>query len=169
MKMNKKGFTLIELLAVIVVLAIIMVLATTTVLPLMTTARKKLFLDEAEAAIQTAANVMSLKALGSVQLPSNSNSAEYKITGNTTCFTLYTLQQTGLYSIDASKVKAGGQGDYAGWVKVTQETGTNRYTYQIRMHNKNFFIGGTGTNGANRSELVEDKVADFGTQTGWTC
>ncbi len=172
MKMNKKGFTLIELLAVIVVLAIIMVLATTTVLPLMTTARKKLFLDEAEAAIQTAANVMSLKELGQVTLPAQGN--EYRIstsgTNTTTCFTLYTLQQTGLYSIDGSKVKSGGTGEYAGWIKVTQQAGTNRYTYQVRMHNSNFFIGGTGSNGRDRSELIDKNVVDYTTSlSGWTC
>lgn len=170
MKMNKKGFTLIELLAVIVVLAIIMVLATTTVLPLLSTARKKTFANEAQAAISTASNIMSLIPLGTITSTDLGNVAkDYKEATGTNktckCFSLNKMVQLGMYTLDAGNI---GPGKYEGYVVATITTGSNNYSYKVKMHNQTFSVEKTGTTIDEKTD-VKDYTAKSTEDTAYNC
>ena len=133
---NKKGFTLIELLAVIVVLAIVTVIASSSILPYMSNAGRDAFASEANIAIDGASNAMNLIQLGSIA------STNYKLTENadgtkTYCFTLQNLKDVSLWDKDDST--------YAGKVVVTVPESGYSYTYSVTMHNKDYYVTGTGT------------------------
>ena len=132
-KINKKGFTLIELLAVIVVLAIVMVLAATTVLPYMANARKDAFAVEANTLKESAAQAMSLKAIGSIDTSSvKTYTDNNKTTGY--CFTVEELKEFGLFKKDNT--------NYAGYVTV--KVTNNAYEYTVALKNTEFYVTGTG-------------------------
>lgn len=165
---DRKGFTLIELLAVIVVLAIVMVLATTTVLPLMSTARRNSFVLEANAARETASQVMSLIAINStsdLQLPKDNN-ADYQVNADKTtyCFSLKQLAKTGLWKKDLRYLEAKeGTPEYEGKVIVTTDSeNPNKYNYQVIMHNASLYVNATRT-------VVEGDVGNYKTQKGFGC
>ncbi len=168
---DRRGFTLIELLAVIVVLAIVMVLATTTVLPLMTSARKKTFVLEANAARETASQVVSLIAIGTTDGLNieGSKAADYQANADKTayCFSLKFLAKTGLWKKDLKYVddKDGTvTPEYEGKVVVKSDSSdSNKYTYTITMHNKSLYI--PSINGT----VEEKNVENYGTQDGFGC
>lgn len=170
MKMNKKGFTLIELLAVIVVLAIIMVLATTTVLPLLSTARKKSFATEAQAAVSTASNIMSLIPLGTITSTDlGTNGADYKDIPGTSksckCFSLKKMVDLGVYTLDSGNI---GIGKYEGYVVATITSGSNNYSYKVKMHNQNFSVEKTGTTIDEKTD-VKDYTVKNSVDTAYNC
>ena len=135
-KINRKGFTLIELLAVIVVLAIVMVLAASTILPYMANARKDAFAVEANTLKESAAQAMSLKAIGSVK--DNFEPIEETVDGKTVitgyCFTVENLKNLGLFKKDDT--------NYAGTVIV--DISNSAYTYTVNMKNTEFYVTKTG-------------------------
>lgn len=142
---NKKGFTLIELLAVIVVLAIVTVIASSSILPYMSNAGKDAFVSEANIAIDGASNAMSLISLGNV------STDNYKSTSNadgttTYCFTLDNLKSLSLWDKDDS--------NYAGKVEVTVPASGYSYTYTVTMHNKDYYVNGSGT-------ITNDALVDY--------
>ena len=141
--LNKKGFTLIELLAVIVVLGIVMVIGTTTVLPLLEKSQKNAFATEANSAIESASNSVSLISLGEYEDP------YYEITTNGTvtgyCFTLEQLRNVGFW-------KKNDITGYEGSVTVTKSG--NIYTYSVTMHNANYKI-------VSATRVNVDSVGDY--------
>jgi len=143
---NKKGFTLIELLAVIVVLAIVTVIASSSILPYMANAGKDAFVSEANIAIDGASNAMSLISLGNVSTSNYKTGTDTD--GNTTyCFTLQNLKDLSLWDKDDE--------NYAGNVVVTvPKAGGYSYTYTVTMHNKDYYVTGSGT-------IASDDVADY--------
>ncbi len=136
---DKKGFTLIELLAVIVVLAIVTALAMTTMLPLMNKAIKNGFVDEANAARETASDVMTLIGIGSFDEPEAG--PDYQSNDNKTCISLKLMAERGLYEKDIEYFT---NGDYAGKVIITKSgESSNNYTYKVVMHNDRYYTGKT--------------------------
>lgn len=137
---NKKGFTLIELLAVIVVLAIVTVIATQSILPLMSNAGRDAFASEANMALQSAADAVSLVSLGSAdsdhytEIVDNSNN----VTGY--CFTLQNLKDLGFFDKDLGDASTP---DYEGTV-VVELGNTNSYTYKVEMHNEDYYVKTSG-------------------------
>ena len=141
---NKKGFTLIELLAVIVVLAIVTVIASSSILPYMANAGKDAFTTEANTAIDGASNAMSLISLGNAgnnyTLKSNDDGSK------TYCFTLDNLKALSLWDKDDS--------NYGGQVVVSVPASGYAYTYTVTMHNKDYYVTGSGT-------IANDTVVDY--------
>ena len=136
---NKNGFTLIELLAVIVVLAIVTVLATTTMLPLMNRAIASGFVDEANAARESAADVMTLISINSFNVPAEENS-DYRENGNKVCISLKLMAQEGLYDKDIEFFDEE-KPEYEGKVIITKkDASSNNYTYKIKMHNADYYV-----------------------------
>lgn len=156
-KMNNKGFTLIELLAVIVILAIVTVLASQSILPFMQNAGKNSFAIEANGAIDSASNAVSLLSIGSIDMPKD-NDKNFKRDGDKYCFTLDWLVDKGLYDLDVKSLEShtDGKGSYAGKVEVTKSG--NAYTYTIFMHNKEYYVTGSGT--IDKDDPL--KIADAG-------
>ena len=149
---NKEGFTLIELLAVIVVLAIVTVIASSSILPYMANAGRDAFVTEANTAIDGASSAMSLISLGSAG--NNYTSKDNADGTKTYCFTLDNLKALSLWDKDDA--------NYAGKVVVTVPASGYAYTYEVTMHNKDYYVNGSGT-------IVADSVEDYGSQTGFTC
>ena len=164
---NTKGFTLIELLAVIVVLAIVMAIAVTSVLPAMTSARKEAFALEANNAMETASNILSLYNLGILDKPGKGT--DYQEGNNKYCFSLKYLSETG-YLDKKSEYFAGDTPEYAG--KVIVETSgdgmTGKYTYTITMHNNLYKV--TNIKGSVDSKKTTiDNYASSEAKTAYEC
>ena len=100
---------------------------------------KETFINEANIAIDGASNAMSLISLGSV---SNSNyTTGTDASGNTTyCFTLQNLKDLSLWDKDDA--------NYAGKVVVTVPA-SGGYSYELTMHNKDYYVTGSGTIASN--------------------
>ena len=155
---NKKGFTLIELLAVIVVLAIVTVLATTTMLPLMNKAVTNGFVDEANAARESAANIMTLVSIGSFDTTGDG----YTENGNNVCITLQRMAEEGMYDKDIEFFTSG---EYEGKVIITKkDASSNNYTYEVKMHNKTLYVDKVG-------KVSDTDVSDYDSEknTGFDC
>ena len=142
---NKEGFTLIELLAVIVVLAIVTVIASSSILPYMANAGKDAFVSEANIAIDGASNAMSLISLGSVTKTGTSKTVD-GVEGTEYCFTLDDLKSYSLWDKDDD--------NYDGKVVVFAPKNNYSYTYTVTMHNKDYYVTGSGT-------IASDAVVDY--------
>ena len=148
---KKNGFTLIELLAVIVILAIVTVIGATTVLPYIKNSAKDAFAVEANHAIDSASQAMSLYHIGAID---SSKIHSKNITdGVEYCFTLKELVDLGLWTKDAKSV--GENGDYKGIVKVIKNNNSEAYTYSVEMSNKDYGVTKSGSNVT--SDDVKDK------------
>ena len=139
------GFTLIELLAVIVVLAIVTVIATQSILPFMANSGRDAFASEANIAIDSASDAMSLMAIGSI-----SDSNYTKEADNKYCFTLKNLKDIGLWQKDDS--------NYAGTITVT--VSGNSYTYATEMYNKDYYVETTSGTTEAKSETETNGVGE---------
>ena len=135
---NKNGFTLIELLAVIVVLAIVTVLATTTFLPLMNVSIKKAFVTEANAARESASNIMTLISNGFFE--SGEAGKDYQNSETKTCISLKRMAEEGLFDKDMEFFE-GNPAEYEGKVIVTKkDNASSNYKYKVVMHNDKYFV-----------------------------
>lgn len=114
-KEKLNGFTLVELLAVIVVLAIIMIIAIPSVLGVLTTARKKSFVEYVDKAV----GVSKQKYMEGVTLGGPAN----------TCY-IYVVEKD--LGIDNT-------GDYKGFVLVAPSSNSN-YQYWVLLHDNEFFL-----------------------------
>ena len=162
---DKKGFTLIELLAVIVVLAIVTALAMTTMLPLMNKAIKSGFVDEANAARETASDVMTLIGIGSFDEPEAGSDFQVSSDGNKLCISLKLMAKKGLYEKDIEyfNKKNDQNPEYEGKVIVTKSgESSNNYSYKIVMHNDRYYVSKDG-------KVSENDVNDFNSQEGFDC
>jgi len=115
MKEKIKGFTLVELLAVIVILAIIMIIAIPSVLSVLTTARKKSFVEYVDKAV----GVSKQKYMEGVTLGESANA----------CY-IYVVEKD--LGIDNT-------GDYKGFVLVAP-AGNSNYQYWVLLHDNEFFL-----------------------------
>lgn len=167
---DKKGFTLIELLAVIVVLAIVMVLAITTVLPLMNSTQENAFILEANNARDAASNVITLININQVGDFNLTEGVDYQVNNDRTkyCFSLKKLAETGLWkkNLDAVTVPEGSpsgtKAEYEGKVIVT--SGTNGYTYHIKMHNSNYYVDQDAP-----AKVDAEGFTTYGSQSDFSC
>ena len=155
---NKNGFTLVELLAVIVVLAIVTVLATTTFLPLMDVTKKSAFAEEANAARESATNVMTLIANGFFQ--SGEEGKDYQDSETKTCISLKKMAEEGLYDKDIEFFE-GSPAEYEGKVIVTKkDSSSNNYKYKLIMHNSNYIVEKEGKVANDDENVKEYKSGD---------
>ena len=135
---NKKGFTLIELLAVIVVLAIVAVLATTTMLPLMNKAFENGFVTEANAARESAGNVMTLITQGYFE--PGEPGKDYQNSETKTCISLKRMAEEGIFDKDMEFFE-GSPAEYEGKVIVTKkDSESGNYKYKVIMHNDKYIV-----------------------------
>ena len=160
---NKNGFTLIELLAVIVVLAIVTVLATTTFLPLMNVSIKKAFVTEANAARESASNIMTLISNGFFE--SGEAGKDYQNSETKTCISLKRMAEEGLFDKDM-EIFEGNPAEYEGKVIITKkdDKSSNNYTYKVKMHNDTLYVDKEG-------KVSESDVVDYNSSshTGFNC
>ena len=155
---NKNGFTLIELLAVIVVLAIVTVLATTTLLPLMNVSIKKAFITEANAARDSASNVMALISNGFFE--SGETGKDYQNSETKTCISLKRMAEEGLYVKDMDFFE-GNPAEYEGKVIVTKkDSASSNYKYKVIMHNDKYFVEKEGKVAEDDVNVKEYKAGD---------
>ena len=162
---NKKGFTLIELLAVIVVLAIVTVLATTTLLPLMNRAVKKSFVDEANAARTTAADIMTLISINSFSKPSIG--ADFQESDTKVCISVKEMAKQGLFDKDIEFFESndGESPEYEGKVIITKggvDDSANNYKYQVIMHNGDYMTSAT-------KKVTDKDVSDYKSGATYSC
>ncbi len=169
---NKKGFTLVELLMVIVVLSVVTLLATTTFLPLMNVTLKTAFVDEANAARDSASNVMTLISNGLFE--GGEEGKDYQNSETKTCISLKKMVEEGLYDKDMDFFE-GSPAEYEGKVIVTKkDSSSNNYKYKVIMHNDKYFVEKEGkvakddetvkeyTSGDKDSSYFECSASDVG-------
>jgi len=150
-KLNKNGFTLVELLAVIVVLAVIMLLAVNAVLPQMNKARKNAFVTEAQTFIDAAGTYYQSAML----------TGESGFTSAGGCVNVSAL--IGPY------VEKENKDDYSGYVTIAIDPDTNEASYEIKLANKQFYLGTAEAATEIASGDLDEKVVFAGDKDAGSC